>query len=128
MPGLDFCNKQHVVRTRLCFGRHANVMCAIATPKQLIVHISCVGCSKCRKWFHIKCVGITKKQSEEDFQSRTKWFRNIMFDTSTTEIFRITIGRSLRTSKESVLAPTSMCCLSKKLLYRKLKKENKNAS
>ena len=25
-----------------------------------------VGWSKCRKWFHIKCVGITKKQSEED--------------------------------------------------------------
>ena len=28
--------------------------------------ISWVGCSKCRKWFHIKCVGITKKQSEEE--------------------------------------------------------------
>ena len=30
-----------------------------------------VGCSKCRKCFHIKCVGITKKQSkEEDFFCR----------------------------------------------------------
>ena len=28
--------------------------------------ISWVGCSKCRKWFHNKCVGITKKQSEEE--------------------------------------------------------------
>ena len=25
-----------------------------------------VGCSNSRKWFHIKCVGITKKQSEEE--------------------------------------------------------------
>ena len=38
-----------------------------------------------------------------------------MFGTSTTEIFRITIWQSLRTSNESLLAPTGMGCLSKKL-------------
>ena len=38
-----------------------------------------------------------------------------MFGTSTTEIFRITIRRYLRTSNESLLAPTSMGCLSKNL-------------
>ena len=47
--------------------------------------------------------------------SLTKWFHNIMFGTSTTETFRMTIGRFLRTSNDLSLAPTSMGYHSRKL-------------
>ena len=51
--------------------RGINKICSAQRCCKPSGRVSWVECSKCRKWFHTKCVGITKKQSEEaDFLCR----------------------------------------------------------